>query len=70
VVWMVWQYYGDTAVIERHLPNLDKYMEFLETQFNTSKGGMKHFWPTCIPGWITIGEVPDCSTMTGVGCVT
>jgi alpha-L-rhamnosidase len=68
VAWMIWHHYGDTGVIERHLPQLHQYMHFLEAQYNkTSSSGLRDFWPTCICGWITLGHVPENSLMSSFG---
>jgi hypothetical protein len=53
MAYFVWQLHGDTAVIERNLVKLERYVEFNERVYNNS-GSLRNFKGGCIScgGWI------------------
>ena len=68
MAYFIWHLHGDTAVITRNMPKLERYVEFNERVYNSS-GGLRKFKGGCINGWITIGSKPSCAVMTGFGYV-
>ena len=68
MAYFVWHLHADTAVIERNLVRLERYIDFNERIYNAS-GGLQNFGGGCIAGWITIGKTPSCASMTGFGYV-
>jgi hypothetical protein len=69
MVYFVWHLHGDTAVIERNLIQLERYIRFNERIYNSSTDGLRGFSGGCINGWITIGKKPSCNVMTGFAFV-
>ena len=67
----MWHHYGDTRVVETHLPRLEAYGDFQEGLYNaTAASGLAHFWPDgALVGWITLGPLPNASLMAAYGYV-